>query len=397
MRLANVCACFSPFRALRYLKEINRAARRVSKQHGIPLSGIVKEQLKLYFANDLKREEYYRYHLFSPQLSWAEKRAFLSDSETRTIQEELNPLIYRYLYKNKLMFKRYFEHAGLPVAKLYGVFDPAWGRTEEGEPLTNARDLGRWIERTDADEIVTKPVESAEGRMVIVYKGRKPGDPNTFISVEGKEYNADAMVRYMTDERELRVAYPSGDPLRTAFLIEQRIHQHPALKEISGETLCGVRICTLYCDDGSVDILGAVFKLQASDSSVDNLHQGSLAVGIAPETGQLLSGRKLTDLWEPYTDTLPDGRKFKGFKLPYWAELQDSAKRAQRAFPYARCIGWDIAVTDNGPCILEGNWGWGADVVQIGNRKGMMTPALYEAMRRTTQAQPVPSPRSVSP
>jgi hypothetical protein len=46
------------------------------------------------------------------------------------------------------------------------------------------------------------------------------------------------------------------------------------------------------------------------------------------------------------------------FKLPHWQEARKLAERAARLFLPLRTIGWDVALTEEGPLLLEGNAEW---------------------------------------
>lgn len=46
---------------------------------------------------------------------------------------------------------------------------------------------------------------------------------------------------------------------------------------------------------------------------------------------------------------------FSNFQVPMYKEALDLACTAHRAFYGIRAIGWDIALTENGPVFIEGN------------------------------------------
>ena len=48
-------------------------------------------------------------------------------------------------------------------------------------------------------------------------------------------------------------------------------------------------------------------------------------------------------------------RSFAGFELPHWSGVKELAVRTAGAFPRAHAIGWDIAITESGPVLVEGN------------------------------------------
>jgi hypothetical protein len=69
-----------------------------------------------------------------------------------------------------------------------------------------------------------------------------------------------------------------------------------------------------------------------------------------------------------YTDT---GYEFAGFEVPYFMEALDTVKTAAAILPH-RLVGWDIAITEEGPVLLEGNidFGfWGAQIADGGYKK----------------------------
>ena len=47
-----------------------------------------------------------------------------------------------------------------------------------------------------------------------------------------------------------------------------------------------------------------------------------------------------------------------------WAETRALAERAHAAFPYKTAVGWDIAITEDGPVIVEGNSAPCVDIIQ---------------------------------
>ena len=59
------------------------------------------------------------------------------------------------------------------------------------------------------------------------------------------------------------------------------------------------------------------------------------------------------------------------------------ALRAAAAFPWVRSVGWDIAISEGGPVLVEGNERWSPSLIQMPAPHGLMTgefKALYEAL-----------------
>ncbi len=49
------------------------------------------------------------------------------------------------------------------------------------------------------------------------------------------------------------------------------------------------------------------------------------------------------------------GEQIAGFELPHWAQVTTEAVRAHRLVPFPRTLGWDVAIDERGPVILEVN------------------------------------------
>ena len=63
----------------------------------------------------------------------------------------------------------------------------------------------------------------------------------------------------------------------------------------------------------------------------------------------------------------------KDIKIPCMREAIELAKEAHRATPQVYSLGWDIAITDNSPIVIEGNGDYGSGTYEaisgIGERE----------------------------
>ena len=49
------------------------------------------------------------------------------------------------------------------------------------------------------------------------------------------------------------------------------------------------------------------------------------------------------------------GIQLEGFQVPMFFEACELAKKASKVVPQVRYVGWDIAITPDGPALVEGN------------------------------------------
>jgi hypothetical protein len=221
---------------------------------------------------------------------------------------------------------------------------------------------------------VVKPVEGIQGHKILVFAGPAHDEEGVFETLAGERYDAAGIIAHVAGgATHLLAENPGADPY--AFLVEERLHPHPQLAEFIGPTLCTVRVQTLVARNGLPRILAAVFKLQPGTSGVDHLIYGAVGCWVDLETGKL--GRGRSRLHDEYVTTIPEtDRSFLGFQLPLWEETCALALEAAAAFPWARCIGWDIGLSDRGPIIVEGNERWSPSLIQMPAPQGLYTGEL---------------------
>jgi hypothetical protein len=363
-------------RRLMWARETWEAARAVRGERGLNTLGVLAEQARLYRQYDLDQYAYYWYRLFEKRLPLEEKIHYLPDSveANARLWPLLTPEAYRCLYDNKLVFNRFFGSLGFPLAEIYGVYDPHVGYSRNGEPLRTTEDLRRCFMRHGDEGFVFKPAEGIQGHHILVFTGRAAGEGGeTLMTLSGDRYDAARLADFARGTSALSEHNPGANPV--PFLLEQRLIPHPRLAEFIGPTLCSVRVQTIIARDGHPQIIAAVFKLQPGSVGVDQLIHGAVGCWVDLESGRLGRGRTRTDRVDasviPGTD-----RAFAGFELPHWSGVKELALGAAAAFPWARAIGWDVAVTASGPVLIEGNERWSPSLIQMPAPQGLMRGEL---------------------
>ena len=148
------------------------------------------------------------------------------------------------------------------------------------------------------------------------------------------------------------------------FIVQKTVRQHKELSAINPLAVNTIRMVTVY-DGKNIKVLSAALRCGSKASGfVDNFSNGGGAVLIG-ENGRLekygLRFKGVPTCTECHPDT---GFRFAGYQVPYYDEAVALAKKAH-AFLYASCaIGWDIAITETGPVIIEGNYHWGLSIMQ---------------------------------
>lgn len=137
------------------------------------------------------------------------------------------------------------------------------------------------------------------------------------------------------------------------MLVEEVIKQHPRINEIYPGCINSIRIMSAL-KDGKFECFGAWMKFGANGSQVDGRIEGGSFAGVDEKTGIIVTtaidGKNNRFATHPNT-----GAKILGFQIPYWKEVLELTEKALRHVDGIDFVGWDVAITEHGPVIVEGN------------------------------------------
>jgi hypothetical protein len=136
------------------------------------------------------------------------------------------------------------------------------------------------------------------------------------------------------------------------------VKQHPELNKLNPSCLNTIRFETFIDKDGNIEIISAYLRMSTSNHYVDNISSGGCKVTIDLQTGKLKKegyprfGSNGTKLYtaHPVTKTV-----FEGFSIPFFAEAKALVLRVASFMPGLRLVGWDMAIGESGPVLIEGN------------------------------------------
>ena len=135
------------------------------------------------------------------------------------------------------------------------------------------------------------------------------------------------------------------------YLVEDALIQNEVLNKINPYAVNNVRYATVV-KDGEVFIETSTLRLNTGDDPV--ISSMDVMVNV-DEEGNLISDAY--DEWFETYETHPDtGTKIKGMKLPFIPEAREMVKKAALLVPEVRYVGWDVAITESGPVLIEGNF-----------------------------------------
>lgn len=135
-------------------------------------------------------------------------------------------------------------------------------------------------------------------------------------------------------------------------IVEDCVVQHPRMAALCPTSVNTVRIATLL-GEKQQGIVYAFLRI-GNGKVMDNVDCGGMAARVDLSSGQLLTvaADKQGNVFEkhPITET-----PIIGFSLPYFAEAREMCLQAMRLVPQLRYVAWDVALTEKGPRLIEGN------------------------------------------
>lgn len=151
----------------------------------------------------------------------------------------------------------------------------------------------------------------------------------------------------------------SGEP----YLIQEFIKQHPKINKLNPNSVNTLRIISTRWNE-ETHILASMIRLGVDNQIVDNASNGGTFVGINIDKGTLMEYGyyydKPREKCHPNTKTV-----YKDFQIPYWDEAIKIIKKLHPIIFGISTIGWDIAITEKGPVIVEINWNYSVKGIQI--------------------------------
>ncbi len=291
---------------------------------------LLKDILEMAHKYRFSAEEYFCYHF--KDKTEEERKAFLSDLNRIDFCETLNRA------KNLAIFD--------DKCKSAEVFGKYYGRDICGvKSIKDIKRLEAFVKKHK--KFMFKPLTGTCGRGIQI------------LEEDGKDIDLKSLIH----------EYCSG--MNDGFIVEELIIQVPEMAQFHPSSLNTIRVATVMFDDG-VEVIAAFFRTGRGGNIVDNAGAGGVFGTIDIGTGVVDAvGDEYGNSYEVHPDT---GIRMLGFQIPHWEEAVEMAKELASVVKGNRYGGWDLALTEKGWVMIEGN-ARGQFVWQMPRQKGFMAEA----------------------
>ena len=345
----------------RSLRRFIAGIRMLRRSEGVGVVHAVREYWRMRRAIGATSREFFRYRLWNQAAPLAERASFLTWAKRRPLEAFLNPRADMFRVRSKLWSDDFYREHGLATPSRLGIWSPR-SDPESAPGRLRVRDELVAAIAPLAAGVVMKLDVSGGGRSVLV-----------FTSADAVGLGHASGERWLYDRLIERMAI--GEP----WLIQARVTAHPALAAIAGcDHAASLRLVTCRRRSGRIFVLPATLKLPSVATGVDNFGAGNVAIAVS-DAGRIGPGALGLD--GPAIDRHPvTGVAFHGQLVPHWDEAIALVMRGHSLIGPLRSIGWDVALTPDGPSILEGNVWWGVDVIQQPGLRGLLRGEFVDFM-----------------
>jgi hypothetical protein len=310
-------------------------ARPVNARAGKSIWRQFIELFLLFYRHGLDAQAYYMFELYRPEY-WSKAGGYLTRYETKNgimklLTWQLADYEHRTILDNKLKFAAFCKEIGVPTPPLLGIAQDGVLTLEEGAAAKLDQDL------------FIKPVKSKGSRGIDVFENTGPG---RYRDKAGREIDRATLMERVAERSKTQ-----------ALMVQRRLSNHPAVADLAAQSLMAIRVITCKSgrDQSAIVTYAFIRIITRLEPSWPVSYELGIAVDLA--TGKLgpATGDKekwLLEWWDVHPVT---GAQVTGRTLPHWEEIKAIALKAHDASQGRLLVGWDIAVTPDGPLLLEGN------------------------------------------
>lgn len=308
-------------------EKLNKFIDYVADEKGISYFKLWKDSIVSSLKYNISITEYFLFRFY--ELSEAERATYAGTGYMYEYQKLMNPPTSRkILIDKKLFLQAYSKFVRHPYLAM-----------EE-------------IQTSDRTEAL---LHNQTGKIVL-----KKSDGQCGVGIEVKnaaEFDKKSLYKHLK---------ATGNDMVEAF-----VQQHKQLNALSPSGLNTIRIITQLSTEDEVDIIGTRLRITVN-SAVDNLAAGNIAAPIDPDSGIVTGPGIYSDITKEDKEKHPvTGVSIVGFKIPFWKETLAMVKEAALLHKENRSIGWDVAITDEGPELIEGNHDWCKLLWQLPVKRGL--------------------------
>jgi len=261
---------------------------------------------------------------------------------------------YYTIGENKIIIEQFFKALKISQPKTLCILLFGYVYSSGMEILTFDQVYHELI-RNDPEKLFVKPAGSYGGKGIHIFHKKDPGH---YVTEDNVSFDQNFLDTIGKDQD---------------YIVQHGIKQHHEISKIHPESVNTFRIITEN-KNGVARIVCAMLRMGRGHKEVDNVSSGGICVNIDISTGKL--GDYAISYDEEKIAHHPDTRVvFSDVTISQWDEIRKFATASASKMPFLTYLGWDIALTPDGPVAIEINRTPVLDIME------MVSGGLREAFR----------------
>lgn len=316
-----------------------------------PLTTQMREMYSLYRYYGFVPYQYLKHGLFLKSFK-GDIYDYVPPELIHRLQRRLNPASHVENVTDKEKFAQIMKDGNFPtVNELFTIKPGPLIQDDNGRNVSFREFVDQLRDIESTNTFVMKPIFGYQGHGII-----KVSIQDSELFVEKKIVGESRLHELLFRENNF-----------TRYLLQPLIVQHGLLNRINPSSVNTVRIDTFVIGNEVVNN-GAVLRVGNSGMFMDNWAMGGLVVPIDLETGKLGEiGKTKSKFGRKVFDKHPTtGFRFSGTQLPFWTELRELVRAAALRMLPLKLLGWDVAITNDGPLFIETNQDYDVFLLQEG-------------------------------
>lgn len=310
-------------------------------------------------------DEFFYYHLYKNEFSREECLSFVGKRVQHKMHSACNDWGWYAAAHDKALFYTIMKGADVRIPETLAIVSasPRHGYTSN---ISNWEQLRDFFDIQENYPLFAKPIDGIYSIGTLKIDNYLNG----VVHLKGySETRIEDLFEYM------------GKISKTGYIIQKVLPANRTFAESSADVIPSVRALVLLSD--SVKINSAIIKIPFKDSIADNFWRTGNALGAVDHaTGNIK--RIVINGPTGHEVVSDDGSQLSrllGSKVPYWTDICAQVEKAATVFSPVRTQSWDIAISSDGPVLMEFNFGGDLNLHQIAHGRGALNPEFVAHLK----------------
>lgn len=338
----------------------------LKQELGLNPAKVILDWLSLRLTNrKITFNEYVLYDLYKPERTKNEKKRYIRDANQYWVRAFEIISIEAKLIQNKTLIYELLEKENVSTPKTLGIVYQSPPKNIAKHIIKNPKELFDLLETHKKQKLFGKLNFGLQSVGVFLITNHT----NETITLEGREP--------MTYK-----AFFKSVIGKEAFLIQEFIENHAELKKFTPYT-CTVRTYNIIRDEGMITPF-ILIKISVGANIADNFwRKGNIIASINTKTGVIERAMQQDGPILKEINEHPDTKEpLLGFQIPFWNDVLAINAKASNVCKELRYQALDIAITDDGPVVIEVNSNGSFILPQAAYGKGFLTDEVLEFVNR---------------